>query len=121
SFLLGEGKSKEKMTIISQENKPCYHPALWTKEFTQLYNDFTNSCKTLHPMFARMPMYGIKDRFDLGWVKRALKQGKQIYGERFYDSKYTTLKNIELENSFSDILEKFFLVDNQRYYSAMIK
>lgn len=121
SFLLGEGKSKEKMTIISQENKPCYHPALWTKEFTQLYNDFTNSCITLHPMFARMPMYGIKDRFDLGWVKRALKQGKQIYGERFYDSKYATLKNIELENSFSDILEKFFLVDNQRYYSAMIK
>jgi hypothetical protein len=121
SFLLGEGRSKEKMTIISQENKPCYHPALWAKEFTYLYNDFINSYKTFHPMFARMPMYGIKDRFDLGREKRALKQGKQIYGEGFYDSMFTTSKNIELENSFSDVLEKFFLIDNQRYYSTMIK
>lgn len=121
SFLLREGKSKERMTIISQENKPCYHPDLWSNEFHELYLDFTNTHQSLDPMFAKMPMYGIKDRFDLGWVKRALKQGKQIYGERFYDSKYSTQKNIGLEKSFFDILDKFFLVDNQRYYSAMIK
>jgi len=65
-------------------------------------------------------MYGIKDRFDLGWVKRALKQGKEIYGDKFYDSKYPAPKNIALENSLNDILERFFLVDNQEYYSAMI-
>jgi len=121
SFLLKEGKSKERMTLISKNNKPCYHPGLWTNEFRELYDDFTSEYRLLHPMFARMPMYGIKDRFDLGWVKRALKQGKEIYGEKFYDSKYATKKNNELEHYFFDILKKFFLVDNQRYYSAMIK
>jgi len=57
----------------------------------------------------------------VGWVKRALRQGKEIYGDKFYDSKYAAIKNMELENSFNDLLEKFFLVDNQTYYSAMIK
>ena len=121
SFLLRGGKSKERMTIVSKENKPCYHPDLWTKEFHELYFDFVNTYQSLHTMFTKVPMYGIKDRFDLGWVKRALKQGKEIYGERFYDSKYSTPKNIELEKSLFDILDKFFLVDNQSYYSAMIK
>jgi len=121
SFLLGEGKSKERMTIVSKESKPCYHPDFWTDEFRELYGDFTSAYQSLHSMFGKMPMYGIKDRFDLGWVKRALRQGKQIYRERFYDSKYAGQKNIELENSFYDILKKFFLVENQRYYSAMIK
>ncbi len=121
SFLLREGKSDERMTLVCNENAPCYHPSFWTDEFHKLYNDFTREYQELHPMFKKMPMYGIKDRFDLGWVKRALRQGKQIYGETFYDSKYATRKNIELENSFLDILKKFFLVDNQRYYSAMIK
>ncbi|MCP8308512.1 MAG: 4Fe-4S cluster-binding domain-containing protein [archaeon] len=121
SFLLRECESKERMTIVFKDNKPCYHPDFWTNEFQELYDDFTKEYQKLHPMFAKMPMYGIKDRFDLGWVKRALKQGKQIYGERFYDSKYSAQKNTELENSFFDILGKFFLVDNQRYYSAMIK
>lgn len=121
SFLLREGKSKERMTIVGMDNRPCYHPDFWSTEFRELYSDFTSTYKNLHPMFSRMPMYGIKDRFDLGWVKRALKQGKQIYKERFYDSKYSTHKNVELENSFTDLLIKFFLVDNQSYYSAMIK
>jgi uncharacterized Fe-S cluster-containing radical SAM superfamily protein len=121
SFMLREGNSKERMCIISRDNKPCYHPDLWTSEFRELYSDFTSTYQLLDPMFSKAPMYGIKDRFDLGWVKRALKQGKQIYGEKFYDSKYALQKNVELENSFSDMLRKFFLVDNQRYYSAMIK
>ena len=121
SFLLREGKSKDMMTIVLKENKPCYHPDFWSNEFHELYFDFTSEYQRLDPMFAKMPMYGIKDRFDLGWVKRALKQGKQIYGKRFYDSKYSSPKNIELENYFFDILNKFFLVDNQRYYSTMIK
>lgn len=121
SFLLKKGKSKDIMAIVSKDNRPCYHPDLWTDEFREVYDDFTMTYSNLDPMFVKMPMYGIKDRFDLGWVKRALKQGKQIYGKRFYDSKYSSLKNIELERSFYDILEKFFLVDNQTYYSAMIK
>lgn len=121
SFLLREGNSKERMTIVCKDNRPCYHPDLWASEFHELYVDFTSAYQTLHPMFAKVPMYGIKDRFDLGWVKHALKQGKQIYGEKFYDSKYSVQKNIELENSFFGILDKFFLVDNQRYYSTMIK
>jgi uncharacterized Fe-S cluster-containing radical SAM superfamily protein len=121
SYLLREGESKEKMTIVCTDNKPCYHPDIWTSEFSELYADYTGTYQHLHPMFSRMPMYGIKDRFDLGWVKRALKQGKQIYGGKFYDSKYAPQRNIELENSFSDILRKFFLTDNQRLYSAMIR
>lgn len=51
----------------------------------------------------------------------AIKQGKQIYGQKFYDSKYAPQKNAELEGSFHGILDKFFLVDNQNYYSAMIE
>lgn len=121
SFLLREGKSKERMTIVGIDNRPCYHPDFWSAGFRELYSDFTSTYQNLHPMFSRMPMYGIKDRFDLGWVKRALKQGKQIYKEKFYDSKYSSQKNTELENSFIDMLDKFFLVDNQTYYSAMIK
>lgn len=121
SFLLREGKSKDRMTIFLEEDKPCYHPDFWTKDFKELYDDFTGVYKNLNHMFIKMPMYGIKDRFDLGWVKRALKQGKQIYNERFYDSKYATQKNIKLEASFYEILDKFFLVENQRYYSAMIE
>jgi len=121
SFLLRQGKSKDKMTIVSSNNRPCYHPDLWSEDFKKLYEDFTNEYRRLDPIFFKMPMYGIKDRFDLGWVKRVLRQGKEIYGDKFYDSKYATTKNTELENSFNDLLEKFFLVDNQTYYSAMIK
>lgn len=120
SFLLREGRSKDRMTIVCQ-GRPCFHPELWTEEFKRLYDDFTTEHRLLDPVFSKMPMYGIKDRFDLGWVKRALKQGKRIYSDSFYDSKYAAVKNIELESYFEDILKKFFLVDNQTYYSAMIK
>lgn len=121
SFLLRQGKSNDRMTVVSSNNLPSYHPDLWSADFGRLYEDFTNTYQSLDPIFSKMPMYGIKDRFDLGWVKRALRQGKKIYGGRFYDSKYATTKNMELENAFNGILDKFFLVDNQTYYSAMIK
>jgi hypothetical protein len=121
SFLLRQGESKERMTIVSRDSRPCFHPELWSEDFKRLYEDFTGQYQHLDPMFSRMPMYGIKDRFDLGWVKRSLKQSKEIYGDKFYDSKYASVKDMALENSFNDILEKFFLVDNQTYYSAMIR
>jgi len=121
SYLLREGRSNDRITIISRDDLPCFHPELWTDDFRKLYEDFTNEYRSLDQIFSKMPMYGIKDRFDLGWVKRALGQGKRIYGDRFYDSKYAAKKNEKLESSFKDILQKFFLVDNQTYYSAMIK
>jgi uncharacterized Fe-S cluster-containing radical SAM superfamily protein len=121
SFLLGGGKSKFRIAVISRGNLPCYHPKLWTKEFDTLYSDFTNQYRSLDPMFSKMPMYGIADRFRLGWVRRAKDQGKDIYGDLLYDSADVPQRNMELENSFQGILQKFFLVDNQTYYSAMTK
>ncbi len=121
SFLLRKGESRDRMTITADGKRPCFHPDQWSNEFRELYESFTNEYVKLDPMFSKMPMYGIKDRFDLGWVKRAIRQGKNIYTTEFYDSKFATTRNQTLEDSFRGILDKFFLVDNQTYYSAMIK
>jgi len=121
SYLRDEGKSKDKMTIIGINNRPCYHPESWSTEFSDLYDAFTGNYKKSHPMFSKMPMYGIMDRYYSGYAMRALKQGKRVYEGEFYDSEYANPKNCELENSFAGMLDKFFLPDNQTYYSAMIK
>jgi len=124
SYLLTEGASNDRIAIIFQDNKPTYHPKFWSGDFRRLYDDFTSTYKTLDPMFSKMPMYGIKDQFAYPWVRRTIKQGKRVYGDKWYDKKYAPErggKNIELERSFTDILDKFFLVDNQKYYSTMIK
>ena len=42
SFLLKQGKSKDRMTIVSIDNRPCFHPDLWSEEFKELYGDFTS-------------------------------------------------------------------------------
>ena len=124
SYLLTGGKSNERITIFFKDDKPIYHPEFWSEEFKRLYDDFTSTYKILDPMFSRMPMYGIKDQFSYAWVKRAIKQGKRVYGDKWYDKKYAYERggrNLELENSFTDILDKFFLVNNQKYYSTLIK
>jgi len=121
SFLLREGNSKFRMTIISGRNMPCFHPSLWDDNFRKLYEDFTKEFQTLDPMFSKMPMYGIGDAFHKRWVRPSIDQGKRIYGDRFYDSGDVIERDDELEDSFKDILQRFFLVDNQTYYSAMIK
>ena len=121
SFLLKGESSKFRMTIISRENLPCFHPSLWDDDFRRLYEDFTNRSRTLDPMFAKMPMYGIGDAFYKGWVRPSIDQGKRIYGDRFYDSGDAIQRNNELEDSFKEISQRFFLVDNQSYYSAMIQ
>lgn len=124
SYLLQEGNSRERITITFQDNKPIYHPEFWSKDFKELYEDFTREApRTFDSRFNKMPMYGIKDLFEYPWVGRALKQGKQIYGYRWYDKKFTDERggrNIVLEEAFADILDKFFLVDNKTYYSALI-
>jgi len=53
--------------------------------------------------------------------KMALKQGKQVFGIHWYDAKYANTRDHKLEAMFKDILEKFFLVDNQKYYSTLIR
>lgn len=124
SYLLTEGKSNDRITIIFRDNKPIYHPKFWSEEFKKLYDDFTSTYKTLDPMFSRMPMYGIKDQFAYNWVKNAMRQGKEVYEDRLYDKKYADERggrNIMLENSFTDVLDRFFLVNNQKYYSTLIK
>jgi len=125
SYLLKEGKTKEKITIVFDDGRPIYHPNHWSNDFKELYQDFTqDAVKTFGPLFSKMPMYGIKDLFEYAWVGRALRQGERIYGEKWYDAKFAderSGKNIALEETFSDILEKFFLVDNKTYYSSLIR
>lgn len=122
SFLLTEGRSpKSKMTILFDENTPTYHPSLWSDEFKALYVDFINDWKEFDSMFSRMPMYGIKDQFNYGWVKTALKQAKEIYKWRFYDADYVANRNPNVERKFYDILQKFTLKNNQEYYSTLIR
>jgi uncharacterized Fe-S cluster-containing radical SAM superfamily protein len=83
SLLLTNGRNpKSKITILFDENTPTYHPTIWSPIFKKLYNDFVNDWKQFDPMFNKMPMYGIKDQFNYGWVKLAIKRGRQIYGLR---------------------------------------
>jgi uncharacterized Fe-S cluster-containing radical SAM superfamily protein len=124
SYLLKEGNSRERITIIFQDNKPIYHPEFWSKEFKALYEDFTREApRTFDSRFNKMPMYGIKDLFEYPWVGPTLKQGKQIYGNRWYDKKFTDEKgkeNIVSEEAFTEMLDKFFFIDNKTYYSTLI-
>lgn len=124
SYLLQEGNSRERITIIFQDNKPIYHPEFWSKDFKELYEDFTREApRTFDSRFNKMPMYGIKDLFEYPWVGPTLKQGKQVYGFRWYDRKFADERgggNIVLEEAFADILDKFFLVDNRSYYSTLV-
>jgi len=125
SFLLKEGESQERISIMFKDNKPIYHPQFWSNDFKELYRNFTETAaKNLDTKFCKMPMYGIKDLFEYPWVGPTLKQGKQIYGDRWYDAKFAHEKggrNLALEESFKDILDRFFLVDNKTYYSTLIK
>jgi uncharacterized Fe-S cluster-containing radical SAM superfamily protein len=124
SYLLQEGNSRERITIIFKDNKPIYHPEFWSEDFKELYKDFTREApRIFDPRFNKMPMYGIKDLFEYPWVGPALNQGKQIYGNLWYDRRFArkrSRENIELEKAFEDILDKFFLVDNRTYYSTLI-
>lgn len=124
SYLLKEGKSNSRITLIFKDNKPIYHPDFWSSDFKALYNDFTGrASKTFDTRFSKMPMYGIKDLIQYSWVVPTLDQGKQVYGSRWYDRKFADEgvgRNIALEESFADILSKFFLVDNRTYYSTLI-
>ncbi|MCX8192969.1 MAG: hypothetical protein N3G77_04065, partial [Nitrososphaeria archaeon] len=57
------------------------------------------------------------------FAKRALNQGRDIYGKKWYDAKFADERggrNIKVEKSFKDILDKFFYVDNKIYYSHLI-
>lgn len=120
SFLLRKGLTSDRISIVSLEGKPIYHPSLWSKEFEGLYNDFTNTYQGLDPMFSKMPMYGLKDQYQYPWAKNALKQGRQVFGNRWYDAKFINTRDLTFEKMFFDILDKFFLVDNQKYYSTLI-
>ncbi|MEM2888581.1 MAG: 4Fe-4S cluster-binding domain-containing protein [Candidatus Bathyarchaeia archaeon] len=124
SYLLQEGNSNERITIIFKNKKPIYHPEFWSEDFKELYEDFTSEASiTFDSRFRKMPMYGIKDLFEYAWVGPAIKQGKRIYGYRWYDRKYIDEReeaNIVPEEAFSDILNKFFFIDNRTYYSTLI-
>lgn len=121
SYLLNEGNSNYRITILFKEDTPIYHPDNWDEHFSKLYSDFTQEYSKWDNLFARMPMYGIKDQFQYGWVKPAISRGKKAFGQRWYDSQYCNTRSLAVENKFSDILKKFFLRSNQVYYSKLIQ
>lgn len=117
----GLGKSKTLMAIIFKNNKPIYHPDFWSMEFETLYDDFVSSYSIKRFNVRKMPMYGIKDALEYGWVKRAVKQAKRIYGDRFYDKDYAGSSYQISEQLFTDIIEHFFYPGSQIYYSTLIR
>ena len=124
TYLLNGELSKNRITILFKNNRPIYHPDFWSDEFRELYNNFIHySIKTFG--FSKMPMYGIKDDVNTyPFARRALRQGKGIYGERWYDAKYAYERggrNMQLESSFTDIRKHFFYIDNKIYYSTLTK
>jgi len=119
-LLLEEGRSnRSMMTILSDPDTPAYHPDVWANEFRTLYEQFTTDWKKKNVIFQKMPMYGIKDEFNYNWVKFALKQAKEVYGSKFYDSDYSVHSDI-LEKKMRDMLKYFFLLENQKYYTELI-
>lgn len=122
SLLLSKGLSgKSLMTILFSDDTPTFHPSIWSDEFRNLYNDFTTQWGSTNPLFQKMPMYGIKDEFNYMWVKYSLKQAKQVFGDRFYDSQFSQKRKIVIEQRVNELLDYFFLVSNQEYYSELIK
>jgi len=121
SFLLTQGrKPKSMITILFDEKTPVYHPSIWSDKFHKLYDDFIRDYSAFDPIFNKMPMYGIKDQFEYGWVQPAIARGKRTFGWRWYDSDYVQAKKPEIEAKFDDIIDKFFLVSNQKYYSTLV-
>ncbi len=121
SYLLTEGKTQHRITVLYDENTPVYHPDNWDEQFARLYRDFTTEYSIIDRFFTRMPMYGIKDQFQYGWVRLAIDTGKAIFGDRWYDAKYVEKRNEIVESKFKDILDKFCLKSNQEYYSKLIQ
>jgi len=124
TYLLNGELSKNRITILFKNNRPIYHPDFWSDEFRELYNNFIHySIKTFG--FSKMPMYGIKDDVNTyPFARRALRQGKGLYGERWYDAKYAYERggrNMQLESSFINIRKHFFYTDNKIYYSTLTK
>lgn len=121
SILLANGRSgKSLMTVLFDDDTPTFHPSIWSDDFKALYSDFTAHWGSRNPLFQRMPMYGIKDEFNYMWVQYSLKQAKQVFGKSLYDSKYSERNNI-LEERVKELLDHFFLISNQNYYSELIK
>jgi uncharacterized Fe-S cluster-containing radical SAM superfamily protein len=117
SYLLNNGNSNRRVAIIGKDDNIAFHPNNWDEEFKKLYLDFINCNKTPFSNFEKMPMYGIGD--SDGWQKRARIQAKRIYNDEFIFCFQKDL-NPTYEHQFSEILEKFFLVNNQEYYSTLI-
>ncbi len=122
SYLLTDGAHpKSMMTILSDEHTPTFHPQNWSHEFAQLYGDFTSTFSKLDPMFMKMPMYGIKDQFEYGWVRPAIKNAQNIYKSRWYDAAFRNPRDPLVERGFREVADKFMLKNNQEYYSALTR
>lgn len=118
SYLLTNGRSQRRVTILSSAKKPIYHPAHWDETFSTLYDNFLADKSNPITSTGRMPMYGIGD--SDGWQERSRGLASNLYRDQFLDttSQHTSP---ELEQYFQDILGKFFLVNNQEYYSTITR
>ncbi|MBT7095667.1 MAG: hypothetical protein HN936_20650 [Bacteroidetes bacterium] len=106
------------MAILSRAKKPIYHPDHWDENFSTLYHDFLADESNPITNAGRMPMYGIGD--SDGWQERSRELASRLYRDQFLDT-YAQHTSPELEQYFQDILDKFFLVGNQEYYSTLTR
>lgn len=118
SYLLTNGKSQRRVAILSRAKKPIYHPDHWDESFSTLYHDFLADESNPITNAGRMPMYGIGD--SDGWQERSRELASRLYRDQFLDT-YAQHTSPELEQFFQDILDKFFLVGNQEYYSTLTR
>lgn len=122
SYLTKNKNTQFKISVYNQSGFLTFHPSVWDDSFRNLYNDFTTKYNNeLNPLFIKMPMYGIKDdaQFALTCLHDARRNN--YFDGKLYDKADANPRNIELENQFDDIYDKFFYTNDQQYYSLLIE
>jgi uncharacterized Fe-S cluster-containing radical SAM superfamily protein len=126
SYLTKNKNTPHRISVYHDSGHLAFHPSIWDESFKKLYSDFTSRYSNeLNPSFSKMPMYGIKDDAQFAWDCIHDAKNRNLFNGKLYDGADTNPRNIELENQFNDIFDKFFYFaypnSDQNYYDALIR
>lgn len=105
-------------------SKPFYHPDCWDDQFKKVYAIHVEKYKS--EFGAKIPMFGIEDRYRWKFALCGLRNCKRYGGKYFYDGfevykKQSKLGNTELEQYLKEISRKFFFGDPTYYYTRLFR